>query len=450
MTPGAAPPDTAWPTDVFDRRLQPASAAPIAVAVSGGGDSLAALLATKAWADRAGRRIVVITVDHGLQAGSAAWVGIVGETAHRLGADFEALTWEGDKPASGLAAAARKARHRLIAAAARRRGARVVVFGHTADDVAEAAWMRAQGASVGSPGEWGPSPAWPEGREVFLLRPLLALGRAEIREWLVAAGEAWIDDPANETASSLRARARIALGLLPSRETVAAKRTDEGTRRPIRARSKTPRRRPCDPSPGPSAHLLAQGEKAYDRADGSLVLDRSFFRAAADPIRILGAALTCAGGGDRPPPRDRLAALAGRVAADGELTATLAGAKLIGDGAQILIVRNPGETARGGLAPLRLALGETGVWDGRFEITAGDDPVIIEPLAGHARALDAASSQALRRLPAAARGALPSYADAAGRRVCPILAQGPSLRVKSLVAARFVAACGVISKEPAA
>ena len=186
---------------------------PIAVAVSGGGDSLAALLAAKAWADRHGRRVLALTVDHGLQPQSAAWTRFAaGETAARLGADFRALTWDGPKPCAGLPAAARRARHRLIAEAARRAGARVVVFGHTADDILEAELMKAEGARLGGLREWAPSPVWPQGRGVFLLRPLLELRRAAIRDVLLQAGETWIDDPANEDPRSTRARARLRLG----------------------------------------------------------------------------------------------------------------------------------------------------------------------------------------------------------------------------------------------
>jgi tRNA(Ile)-lysidine synthase len=74
---------------------------------------------------------------------------------------------------------------------------------------------------------------------------------------------------------------------------------------------------------------------------------------------------------------------------------------------------------------------------------------VIEALAGHDRGLDPHGRAALRTLPVAVRGGLPSYRTATGERICPILAQAGSLRVRSLVAARFDAATGVISKEPA-
>src|SRR5690606_36099049 len=141
----------------------------------------------------------------------ADWARQCGDVAERLGVAFQALRWDGAKPASGLPAAARAARHALLADAARDAGARVILLGHTGDDLIEAAAMRAEGSTVSDPSEWAPSPAWPQGRGVFLLRPMLAVRRAEIRDWLRARDESWIDDPANEDQRFARARARSTL-----------------------------------------------------------------------------------------------------------------------------------------------------------------------------------------------------------------------------------------------
>ena len=89
---------------VLERRLRTHIAAPLAVAFSGGGDSLALLLAAKAWADANGRRLLALTVDHGLNPASTDWTRWCGETAERLGVAFQALRWEGAKPAAGLPA----------------------------------------------------------------------------------------------------------------------------------------------------------------------------------------------------------------------------------------------------------------------------------------------------------------------------------------------------------
>ncbi|MDB5422627.1 MAG: ATPase of the PP-loop superfamily implicated in cell cycle control, partial [Phenylobacterium sp.] len=202
---------------VLDGRLRPDSRRPIALALSGGGDSLALSLASAAWARRVGRDLIVLTVDHGLQSESGAWTETCAATAARLGLPFQALAWTGDKPAAGLSAAARAARHGLLADTARAAGASVILLGHTADDIFEARLMRARGASTPEPREWSPSPVWPQGRGVFLLRPLIGVRRAQIRGWLTARGEAWIEDPANRSDLSARAQARrdIARGATP-------------------------------------------------------------------------------------------------------------------------------------------------------------------------------------------------------------------------------------------
>ena len=140
----------------FDRRLDPASRAPIAVAVSGGADSILALRRTMDWARAHSRSVIALSVDHRLQPQSAIWSVQACEAARALGAQAEVLTWRGAPPPTGLADAARTARHILLAEAARAAGATVIVTGHTASDNLENAAL-GQGALR----EWSPSPVWP-------------------------------------------------------------------------------------------------------------------------------------------------------------------------------------------------------------------------------------------------------------------------------------------------
>jgi tRNA(Ile)-lysidine synthase len=332
--------------EVLDRRLLPASSRPIVVALSGGGDSLALLLVANTWAKSKARRLLVLTVDHRLRAESAGWTANCAASARRLGLGFQPLAWTGDKPAAGLPAAARHARHALLADAAREAGARVILMGHTADDGLEARLMREAGSSTPEPREWAPSPAWPQGRGVFLLRPMLDIRRADIRAWLTARGETWIDDPANADTAYARPRARqaLAMGATPSAAPASA-----------------------------SASALALACRA--RADGGLEIARDNLRTApADALtRFVSAACLCAAGTDRPPARERVQRLATRLADAEPFVATLAGARIEADDGRVRFLREPGEAARGGLAPITLQAGQTGVWDGRFEITAEQD-----------------------------------------------------------------------------
>ncbi len=395
----------------LDRRLDPVSAAPLAVGFSGGGDSLFLLKATLDWARARGRPLLALTVDHQLQPDSARWTAEAVAKARALGAQARALAWTGDKPSAGLPAAARLARHALLANAAREAGAKVLLLGHTASDLAEGAAMRAEGSSVPDPREWAPSPVWPEGRGVFLLRPLLSLSRAGIRALLAAEGETWLDDPANADLRYARARARAAgAGEIPEIE---------------------------GPTPVPPTF-------AVDAA-GTIRLSRGV--AAGH----LAAALLCAAGTARPPRGERLSRLVQRLRSGEAFTATLAGAR-IEAGTEVLICRDAGESARGGLAPLDLAPGETGVWDGRWEVAAGQAPLTVTALKGRASSLSAEQRARLTAVPAVERPSLPLLLrHGAAPALAPL--DGPDLavegggRARPLILDRFKAAIGLYDQE---
>jgi tRNA(Ile)-lysidine synthase len=396
----------------LDRRLDPGSAAPVAVGFSGGGDSLALLRLTLDWARAHGRPVLSLTVDHQLQPQSAAWTRDAVAKAAALGAQARSLAWTGDKPATGLSAAARRARHALLADAARTAGAKVLLLGHTADDLAEAAAMRAEGSTVSDPRDWAPSPVWPEGRGVMLLRPLLDQRRADLRAWLSGQGETWLDDPANDDPRSARARARQAgVGLVDTS--------------------------PVEPRSPP----IFEGD-CY----GVILLRRDV--AAGH----LAAACLCAAGTERPPRGERLERLVTRLRSGETFTATLAGARVEAEGDIVRVYRDAGETARGGLVALSLSPGETGVWDGRYEITAGEAAITVRPLKGLAAGLPRDQREALKAVPATARPALPAVVDQAGAATCPVLV-GPSLAMTSIECVgplfldRFRAATGFIDQE---
>eukprot|EP01035_Chromulina_nebulosa_P035392 gene35391-47566_t len=173
--------------------------------VAGGGAGELALV-VDAWARTAGRTLILATVDHGLQTESPAWTERCARFAAKLERPFRALSWTGEKPRTGLPAAARTARHRLLADLAREVGATTLLLGHTADDCLESELMRRDGATTPDPREWAPSPAWPEGRGQFILRPMLGLRRRDLRDWLTQRGETWIDDPSNLNLAYARAR----------------------------------------------------------------------------------------------------------------------------------------------------------------------------------------------------------------------------------------------------
>ena len=142
------PDDDNAPISVSDAKLLFADwkAAPaLVLAVSGGPDSIALMWLAARWrrALARGPRLIAVTVDHGLRAGgrrarrarSSGWRAAL-DLPHRT------LRWTGAKPTTGLPAAARAARYRLLAKAARASGATHILTAHTRDDQAETLLMR--------------------------------------------------------------------------------------------------------------------------------------------------------------------------------------------------------------------------------------------------------------------------------------------------------------------
>ncbi|MGD9917284.1 MAG: tRNA lysidine(34) synthetase TilS [Paenirhodobacter sp.] len=180
---------------------------PVAVAVSGGSDSMAALHALHETMP-----VIAVTVDHGLRPEAAEEAHFVAQAAARLGIGHEILRWQRSETHGNLMDQARRARQALIADWARGRGIRHVVLGHTADDEAESFVMRLARSS-GLSGLSGMRKTWvAEG--VHWYRPFLRLSRAQLRGYLQRRGIGWIEDPSNEDSRFERVRVRQALALL--------------------------------------------------------------------------------------------------------------------------------------------------------------------------------------------------------------------------------------------
>jgi tRNA(Ile)-lysidine synthase len=177
----------------------------VLAACSGGADSLALAAALAHEAPRLGLRGGGVTVDHGLQQGSAAQAARVVAALGALGLDpvrQARVTVDGLPGAGGPEAAARRARYTALEQVAHQTGAVVVLLGHSRDDQAETVLLglaRGSGARAlaGMPARRG-----------RFRRPLLALGRATLRDACLAQGlDPW-DDPHNCDPSYARVRVR--------------------------------------------------------------------------------------------------------------------------------------------------------------------------------------------------------------------------------------------------
>jgi tRNA(Ile)-lysidine synthase len=195
----------------------------VILAVSGGADSTALMVLAQRWRRRRARGpdLVAATVDHGLRPGSQSEAKAVGALARRLGLKHEILNWRGAKPKTGVEAAARAARYRLLAELARRLGAEAIATAHTLDDQAETVLMRLAAGS-GPAGLAGMRPRDTR-LGIVLLRPLLAVRKVRLVATLARAGIAWADDPMNADPAFARVRLRAA-GTVLAREGLTAER----------------------------------------------------------------------------------------------------------------------------------------------------------------------------------------------------------------------------------
>jgi tRNA(Ile)-lysidine synthase len=204
---------------------------PGAVALSGGGDSVALMLLLADWAKRGKRGApAALIVDHGLREGSSRDARTAARWAREAGLKAQVLSWNGAKPGADIEAAARAARYRLMGEWCRAHGTGFLYVAHTLEDQAETFLLRlARGSGLdGLSAMRGVAPYPAAGLDVKLVRPLLGFGREELRGFLRARGQAWLDDPMNADPRFARVKLRRAaaelseLGLTPARLAGAA------------------------------------------------------------------------------------------------------------------------------------------------------------------------------------------------------------------------------------
>ncbi len=370
----------------------------LALAVSGGADSLALLWLAAQW-QKAGKipqngprpAMTVLTVDHGLRPESPKEAQWVCEMAQSLGLPCVRLVWQGEKPARGIQAAAREARYGLMTAHCRRHKIPALVTAHHADDQAETFLMRlARGSGVDGLSAMDRE----SGRDgVTLLRPFLTIPHRRLLATVAAAQLSWLDDPSNEVLTYERVRLRKAMPLLASLG-LTAETLGRSAQRLRRARAALEYY---------TDDFLRGAITIHPTGHVSLVT-KTWQSGVPDEIaiRALGRIVTAVGGRDMPPRLDRLENLWAKFRAAPENSHTLGGCRITPLKDHVLVYR---ELGRMGDVVCHLKPGETAVWDGRFRVhlsPTATAPVTVSPLG-----------------PTDARGL---------RDALPVLAQNPDLR----------------------
>ena len=193
-------------------RLQPFGAeAHLALAVSGGGDSMGLLaLAAEAQKLDYAPRFSVLTVDHKLRPEAADEAAQVGDICRALGLPHYLLAADENLSQTGIQQEARNLRYRLMAGWCAAYEAQALVLAHHQDDQAETVLMRmARGSGVKGLGGMAPRrKIHTEAGPLLLLRPFLNDAGDALKNIAAAAGLPVIDDPSNEDTRFERVRWR--------------------------------------------------------------------------------------------------------------------------------------------------------------------------------------------------------------------------------------------------
>lgn len=185
----------------------------VLVAVSGGADSVAALLLLLRLRETLSFDVVAAHFDHKLRDDSGDDLEFVRELCERL--DVRCITGEGDVRSLagheriGIEEAARRARYEFLAFAASKETSDLVATGHTADDQAETVLQHIlRGSGIRGVRGMLPVAPVPGAPSMRLVRPLLVLRRAETVAICDGAGVAFRQDVTNQDLSYRRNRVR--------------------------------------------------------------------------------------------------------------------------------------------------------------------------------------------------------------------------------------------------
>ena len=386
----------------------PFEAAPhLAVACSGGGDSMALAILADRWARTQGGAVTALIVDHRLRPESASEAAGVGRALTALGIAHHILVCGDALTAGNLEDAARRARYRLLEAWCETNGVLHLLTAHHRDDQAETLLMRLARGS-GLDGLAGIAPVSIR-RTCRVLRPLLTIPPERLRATLRDRGVTPVEDPMNRDPTFQRTRLRAARTFL-AEEGLSAERLAATTARLARARGALETMVTTT-----LACAVALDPLGYARVDAVAL------KAAPTEVglRALAAVLATVGGADYPVRLEQLERLYGSLPADIGGGRTLGGCHLVAKTGHVLVCREAAAVAdRQAALP-----GAQLHWDGRFAIAVPADArpgLSIGPL-GHDGAAQLAAEGCDDGVPSVVRLPLPALFDAKGLAAVPPL-----------------------------
>lgn len=333
----------------------------LAVAVSGGSDSMALALLLGEYSENSDIEIFALTVDHALRPESADEAIQVHNWFKERGIFHHTLRWDSQKNPSNIQAKARKARYKLMADFCAGHGITSILVAHTSNDQAETLLMRLMRGS----GLDGLS-AIPIIRQITdrvrIIRPLLDFTREELQEYLRTLKQEWIEDPSNKNTKFTRVKVRNLISATPD-AALLTKRLADTAGHMLRARNYIEER---------MKERLARVVEFHN--EGFYSVDLHKFKNLHDEerLRFLSSALQRVGGQEYKPRFENLKALhdniiKGRVVGSCTLWGCeVALSKKHSEENYLFIYKEPAATND----IIEISISAKTQWDGRFECNA--------------------------------------------------------------------------------
>ena len=333
------------------------TALPIALAVSGGADSMCLAFLAKSM------NVKALVVDHGLRPESGSEALLTLERLEAIGVDAEILTWaHKGVPTSNIQAAAREARYSLMARRCSNLGIATLLTAHHMDDQAETFLLRLNRGS-GLAGLAGMADKRELEAGLMLARPLLTYSKAELADVLRRHSIEWVEDPSNTSETFDRVKARQLL-TDPPLAGLTAPRLAQTAGALGRARRAI------------EHYVLKWLDEAVDFADaGYAIFDVDHLRKVPDEVglRALAHLIRFASGQPYGPRFEKLVRLYERLLSCDFAGTTLSGARFLPTGqCGVLVLREIAATERAAIAHIS-------VWDNRYYVS-GNERADVEGL----------------------------------------------------------------------
>jgi tRNA(Ile)-lysidine synthase len=330
----------------------------VALAVSGGPDSMALAFLMKRWCEQ--NKFPpphCFIVDHKLRAESADEALLVKQRLESLGLVADILSWTHDPVTSKLHALARKARYHLLVEACQKNHVKTLLFAHQREDQAETILMRfAKG--TGLDGLAG-IPKESRMGDLCILRPLLDVSKQRLIATCQTENISFVTDPSNNLEKFARGRLRRVMPLLAEEGLTIERLVDFGVRA-AEARDAL-------------EHFSHEFLREAGRQDefGTVFLNKEKLRHAprAIALRAISHALQTVHADAYTPPHTSLSLLLDALADDAMPAKTLNGCLVSERQGEVSIAREYNAITE----VVALHAGSTTPWDGRWRVSLASE-----------------------------------------------------------------------------